>query len=79
MEILLVFKTRNQTLRCANFLRAAGYAAAIADTPLRIYGSCTLSVRCGRDAFAYFRAYVATFPTFAGAYVIDGGKYVRVL
>lgn len=78
MEILLVFKTRNQTLRCANFLRAAGYAAAIADTPLRIYGSCTLSVRCDRDGFAYFRGYAATFPSFAGAYANDDGKYVRI-
>ena len=78
MEILLVFKTRNQTLRCANFLHAAGYAASIADTPLRIYGSCTLSVKCDGEGFAYFRGYVATFPSFAGAYANDGGKYVRI-
>ena len=78
MEILLVFGTRNQTLRCANFLRAAGYAASVADTPLKIYGSCTLSVGCGREAFSSSCEHVHAFSSFAGAYTADGDRYARI-
>ncbi len=78
MEILIIFKTRNQTLRCANFLRSAGYAASVIDTPLRLYGSCTLSVRCDRSAFSYFYGSAHMFPSFVGAYESSGGKYTRI-
>lgn len=78
MEIIIVFKTRNQTLRCANFLRSAGYAASVVDTPLRLYGSCTLSVKCDRAAFSYFYASAHSFSAFMGAYAVEEGKYTRI-
>lgn len=78
MEILIIFKTRNQTLKCVNFLRSSGYRASVVDTPLHLYGSCTLSVKCDRKAFMYFYQSVRSFPSFLSAYSVDGGKYTRI-
>ena len=78
MEILLVLGGRSQTLRCANFLSAAGHRAA--DTPVRLVGSCALSVRTDIDGLAYFKANAYAFSSFAAAYVDYGdGKYTRIL
>ena len=80
MEILLVLGGRSQTLRCANFLSAAGHRAAVTDTPVRLVGSCTLSVRTDIDGLTYFKANAYAFSSFAAAYVDYGdGKYTRIL
>ena len=78
MEILIIFRTRTQTVRCANMLRAAGLTAAVTDAPLKLYGSCTLAVRTDRTGFAYFADRARTFSAFYGAYSFGDGKYTRI-
>lgn len=78
MEILIIFRTRTQTVRCANMLSAAGYRANVTDAPLKLYGSCTLAVRTDREGFSYFARRAQTFSSFYGAFSSDGGKYTRI-
>ena len=78
MTMLIIFKTRTQTLKCVNFLRSSGYTATVTDTPLHLYGSCAISVKCDRNAFMYFYRNAHSFSAFIGAYSCDGGKYSRI-
>ncbi|MBQ7227866.1 MAG: DUF3343 domain-containing protein [Clostridia bacterium] len=78
MELIIIFKSRNQTLRCANFLRSAGYKSKIIDTPLYLYGSCTLSVLTDKAGFDYFYPSAHSFASFTGAYHLRDGKYTRI-
>ena len=78
MNIIIVLKARNQTLRLANALKASGYNARIIDTPLSLYGSCTLSVLTDKAGLDYFYKISYSYPTFVGVYNETNGKYVRI-
>lgn len=78
MDILIIFRTRTQTVRCANMLCAAGHRANVTDAPLKLYGSCTLAVRTDREGFSCFTQHAQTFSAFYGAFCSEGGKYTRI-
>ncbi len=78
MEILIIFRTRTQTVRCANMLRAAGLYSAVIDAPLKLYGSCTLAVKTDKNGFSYFAQRAQTFTAFYGAFSFGEGKYTRI-
>ena len=78
MRVILSFKSRSQTLQCANMLRANNYPSSLADTPMSLHGSCTLSVHTSYDGFVFISSYLRNFSAFIGAYKTEEGKLTRI-
>lgn len=59
-------------------LRANGYPSNVADTPLALHGSCTLSVYTSYDGFVFISSNLRNYPAFQGAFKCEDGNYTRI-
>ena len=77
---LVVFRSRNETIKFINILNSYKFPASAVTTPRQISVSCGISAKIDARALEVAKQIVGRrqFYTYAGIYYFDNMQYVRV-
>lgn len=81
MDYLVVFRSKNETLKFSSLLASYGHKSSIVNTPRQISVSCGVSAKISPQALGATRQILTRrqFYTFAGIFAItNNNQYVKI-
>ena len=80
--VIVVYRSRNMSMRVYNFLASQGVTCALISTPRNANVGCGLSVKLSKSDWANFREALASAETFVGFFLMkntfSGSTLVRL-
>ncbi len=77
---LVVFRSRNETIKFVNILNSYGFSATTVTTPRQITVSCGISAKIDGRALEIAKQIIGRrqFYTFGGIYYVNNNQYVII-
>ena len=80
--VIVVYRSRNVSMRAYHFLSSQGVTCALISTPRSANVGCGLSVKFAKSAFATYKDVLSSGETFAGFFLVkvtlSGNTLVKI-